>query len=341
MQSFNFLADRSKGSKFSAIDPLSQYSTSFSFSHGTVDFGPLMVYALMANGDVFVMGPVLPLHAEVPAAYLQNLQAWATERQRRLKNNAKQGAEHASLVGRAGLQVQWVDALVRQAGKKDEEPSSDQRPKHRRGFGLRDPSPERTPERTPPRPGFVHVHPPHLTPSGSPAPGMHRPLLRQGPVLFDPAPQEVGNGDEIDEQVASDIVVFPAVPADADAAPSEDTQPINVVGIAWSGGRIDVGVEEVAPEPRWLSSRDPVDAEIVVPIVESVLASYPSVDPEALATNAPRFVSDPIHRDVFYVQSAFSVDTVSVAPWIGKLIGGSAELPPSDVAALVVASWVY
>lgn len=341
MQSFNFLADKTKGSKFSAIDPLSQYATSFSFSHGSVDFGPLMVYALMANGDVYVMGPVLPLQAEVPLSYLQSLQAWAAERQRRLKSDEQQGAEQASLIGRAGLQVQWVDALMRQAEKSegDETPSPAQSTiSHRRGFGLRDPSPERSPRRTPPPPGFVHVHPPHLTASGSPAPGVHRPLIRQGPVLFDPAPQEVGNGDEIDEQIASDIVVFPAVPAEADSAPTEDVEPINVVGIAWSGGRIDIGIEERAPEPRWLSSRDPADSEVVIPIVESVLASYPPVDPEALATNAPRFVADPIHRDVFYVQSSFSVDTVSVAPWIGKLLGSSGDLPPSDVAALVVAS---
>lgn len=338
MQSFNFLADKSKGgSKFSAIDPLSQYATSFSFSHGTVDFGPLMVYALMANGDVYTMGPVLPLHAEVPAAYLQNLQAWVAEKQRRLKSEGQQSAEHASAVGRVGLQVQWVDALVRQAerGSEDQASPAQSTTSHRRGFGLREPSPEPSPERTPPRPGFVHVHPPNLTPSGSPAPGVHRPLLRQGPALFDPAPQEVGNGDEIDEQVASDIVVFPA----AVEEPTGPTEPINVVGIAWSGGRIDIGIEEGAPEPRWLSSRDPVDDNVVIPIVESVLASYPAgLEPEAFTTNAPVFVADPIHMDVFYVQSAFSVDTVSVAPWIGKLLSGDGDLPPSDVAALVVAS---
>lgn len=341
MQTFNFLSDKSV-SKFSAIDPLSQYATSFTFSEGSMDFAPLMVYALMANGDIYTMGPVLPLHAEVPVEYLQSLQAWVSARSDSLKSgeDGEEGsAERAALSGRAALQSQWVEAVVSQASKTSDETEAEEAPspsKGRRGFGLRDATPAPPPppsNRTPPPPGMVRVHPPHLTASGNPAPGVHRPLMRQGPLLYSPAPQEVGNGDDVDEQMATDLIVIRA------GADSESTHRINVLAIAWSGGRVDLGVEVEPPEPRWVTSRDPSPGEVTLPLIESVLSSVPpGVEAEAFAANAPTFVQDTIHPDVVYVHHSFGVDAISVEPWATKLFSaGDDPLPSSDVACLVEA----
>jgi nucleoporin NUP82 len=339
VQTFQFLPEKETAStsKFSAIDPLSQYATSFTFSDGTMDFGPTMVYALMANGDIYTMGPVLPLHAEVPATYLQSLQAWMEEKERQL--DADDGsAAHAALVGRTALQMAWVNAVVRQAGGEEDKDHS----APPRGYGLRDPSPPPpVTSRPPPPPGMVRVHPPHLSESGGPAPGVHRPLMRQGPLLLDPAPQEVGNGDDVDEQMATDLAI---IRARGDKEKKEggdsDGQRINVLAIAWSGGRVDLGVEVTPPEPRWMSSRDPGGVDLYLPVIESVLVTFPqNADYEAIAANAPVFVPDTIHPDVVYLQHSFGIDAISVAPWIGQLLSGDDdELERSDVACLVEVS---
>lgn len=299
-----------------------------------------MVYALMANGDIYTMGPVLPLHAEVPASYLNSLQAWVGERSQALEAAGKAepgqegSAEYASLVGRRQLQETWVAALVKQSAQEDDVVSASSPPR-RRGFGLRDspPSPPRTDDKPPPPPGYVRVHPPHLTASGGPAPGIHRPIMRQGPMLFDPAPQEVGNGDDVDEQSATDIAIVHAT-GDSD---DESGPRVNVLAIAWSSGRVDLGVDAETSEPRWITSRDPASRDLYLPIVESTLCSFTAED-DAIALNAPNFVADPIHPDVLYVAHAFGVDALSVAPWVGQLLEGKSELPPSDVAPLVEAS---
>ncbi|BEJ14075.1 hypothetical protein CspHIS471_0312490 [Cutaneotrichosporon sp. HIS471] len=343
VQKFSFLAGKTTRpkSKFSAIDPLSQYATSFTFGRGLIDFASLMVYALMANGDIYTMGPVLPSSADVPASYLASLQAWVAEGLKQLENaKAKPGeqgsAEYASLLGRRQLQEAWVSAVVKQ-GSPDDEPSTPSTPPRRRGFGLRDAPPcPPQPDKPPPPTGFVRVHPPHMTGTGGPAPGMHRPLARQGPLLFNPAPQEVGNGGDIDEQSATDITILHAA-GDVPEGEVADAR-VNVLAIAWSSGRVDLGIAADECEPRWITSRDPAPTDLYLHIVESVLSAFPSSEPDAIALNAPLFVADPIQSDVMYVEHAFGVDAVSVVPWVTQLLAGESKLPPCDVAQLVEAS---
>ncbi|TXT13342.1 hypothetical protein VHUM_00709 [Vanrija humicola] len=345
VQTFNFLPDKSTRvkAKFSAIDPLSQYASSFAFSAGDFDFGPLMVYVLMANGDIYTMGPTLPLHADVPATYLQSLSAWVTERTKRLEKTEaghvgdEGSAERAAYAGRLALQQQWVDAVLRQARNNRDDGDAEQNatPARRRGFGLRESTTVSTAraDRPPPGPGMVRVHPPHLTESGSPAPGVHRPLVRQGPLVFDPSAQEVGNGDGVDEQSAADLIVLRASGDNED----ENAPRVNVVAIAWSAGRVDLGVAIDTPEPRWVTSRDPAPSDVTLPILESILIGYPAtVEPETIESNTPSLVPDPVHTDVVYVQSSFGVDAISVAPWVKKLLGGGdGDLPPSEIAPLI------
>ncbi|WWC95514.1 hypothetical protein V866_002379 [Kwoniella sp. B9012] len=341
VQTFNFLpsTSASSSSKFTAIDPSSRYATSFAFSIGSIDFSPLMVYVLLANGDIYSMGPILPLRTEMPIRYLQGLKAYSETRLAKIQNEARDvfGAGQAGL-GRATFQAQWVESLVKQVKiaeqqKKDE--SSYESPTSRRTSLLNRSTSVRsndTSTKSRPAEGTVRVHPPHLTESGGPASGAHRALLRQGPLVYSPAPQDIGNGDEDDEQAATDLYISQIRSSgdDEEGGRSDET----IIAIAWSGGRVDMGLEVEKPEPRWFSSRDPSTSTPVLPVIESILLPFPQSDIDSLDSNAPTFLPDPLYCDVLYVQHSFGVDSINIRPWLEALRRDDldGELPGSKVA---------
>ena len=232
-QEYTFLPSSSK-SRFTAADPLSIYATSFAFMPMTFDLGPTTVHVLCANGDLYFMGPIIPLHASVPLRWL---------------HAAKVVADREG-----GLKAQWVDNLFKQVKAEEDRKRLDRelglttsrRASH---SGLKPPGdiadkttavdiPEDSNAET------VRLHPPHLTSSGGPGPGHHRPVLRQGPVIYDPVPEEVGAA-EYGEDVASDLMLFQSKKLGGET----------VVAIAWAGGRVDLGLVLDPPQPRWLSSK--------------------------------------------------------------------------------------
>nr|XP_018260420.1 uncharacterized protein I303_07339 [Kwoniella dejecticola CBS 10117]OBR82578.1 hypothetical protein I303_07339 [Kwoniella dejecticola CBS 10117] len=302
VQTFNFLPSTSSSStKFTAVDPLSRYATSFAFGpSSTVDFSPLMVYVLIANGDIYTMGPILPLHTEMPIRYLQGLKAYSETKLARIQGEARDvfGAGQAGL-GRVSFQHQWVESLVKQVRLAEE---ARQR--------ARDEISESPVSR---RTSLLA-------------------LLRQGPYVYSPAPQDIGNGDEDEEQAATDLLVSDVPPPEG-----QEGEGSSVIAIAWSGGRVDIGLEVDKPEPRWLSSRDPSTSTPVIPIIESVLLPFPQSDAESINTNAPTFLLDPLYRDVFYVQHSFGVDSISVRALLEASRGDETEdeLPSSQVTRYV------
>ncbi|WVF68598.1 hypothetical protein IAT40_003367 [Kwoniella sp. CBS 6097] len=345
VQTFNFLPEKATGSKFTAIDPLSRHATSFAFSKGDVDFSPLMVYVLIANGDLYTMGPILPLHTELPIRYLQGLKAYSEARLARVQGQARDvfGASAAGL-GRAVFQAQWVESLVKQVRlaeeartKKEEDIATPSRRTSMLSRSVRGGENDTPTKARRPAEGTVRVHPPHLTEAGGPAPGAHRALLRQGPVVFSPGRQDIGNGDEDEEQVATDLYFSEVGTSGEEPEGSATGEKQRIVAIAWSGGRVDVGLEVESPEPRWLSSRDPSTASPTIPIVESVLLPFPQSDPETIDSNAPTFHPDPLYNEIFYVEHTFGVDSINLRPWLTELgtESGEGELPFSEVSRLI------
>ncbi|WWC92973.1 uncharacterized protein L201_007936 [Kwoniella dendrophila CBS 6074] len=340
MQTFNFLPSTSSSSstKFTAIDPFERYATSFAFSFGSIDFSPLMVYVLIANGDIYTMGPILPLHTEMPIQYLQGLKAYSEGKLSKIQNEARDvfGASEAGL-GRATFQSQWVESLVKQVKLVEEAKQNSpynevvESPVSRRtsllGRSTSTRSNDTATTRARPAEGTVRIHPPHLTESGGPASGAHRTLLRQGPLLYSPAPQDIGNGDEDAEQAATDLLVY-----EASTSENQKSEKETIFAIAWSGGRVDIGIEVEKPEPRWMSSRDPSTSTLTVPIIESVLLPFPQADFESIDSNAPGFVADPLYSDVIYVQHSFGIDSINIKSWLEALDKENAEeLPASKV----------
>lgn len=210
----------------SALDPSALYATSFAFSpaiHSATptDWSAAMVHVLCANGDIYLMRPILPLHAAVPVTWLQCLRV------------------HAERAG--GQQKQWVEAVWKIVSAEDDRKKVQGSTPPRRSSGAGPGSPRGAGAETPS--GTVKIHPPHLTSSGGPAPGQRPSLARQGPVKYDPVPQEVGEA-ELDEDVACDLII-------AQAGEEGET----MVAIAWSGGKVDLGLVVDQPKPRWVNPR--------------------------------------------------------------------------------------
>ncbi|ODO09974.1 hypothetical protein I350_02198 [Cryptococcus amylolentus CBS 6273] len=359
IQTFDFLPERSRAApKFTAIDPLSRYATSFAFGPCSVGFSPLIVYCLLANGDIYLIGPVVPLRTEMPVHYLQTLKTFVDTRLARAQSEARDvfGAGNSG-VGRMAQQAEWVNALVSQVRQEEEAKAwreEDGEPKQVLGKSALGQSVTRrgTPSNpveetgTRVRKGSVRVRPPHLTVSGGPAPGSHRPFLRQGPLVFSPGPQEVANGDgDLEEdQSATDLIIVEVGPEDEDSGDVKGKKKMRevVFGIAWSGGRVDIGVETEMPEIRWMSSRDASPAEPVLHIVESILLPFPNNDPFIIGSNAPTFSRDPLYSDVLYLVHAFGMDAISVRYLVDELNNdeGEGELPPTQVLRLVESAGV-
>ena len=64
-------------------------------------------------------------------------------------------------------------------------------------------------------------------------------------MALDPPPPE---GDE--EDIASDLLIFRASDGEAPAGQGEV-----FVALAWTSGRVDLGIEVDRPEMRWTSAR--------------------------------------------------------------------------------------
>ena len=242
-QTFTFLpqASSASSSKFTAIDPLSRYATSFAFtpySPSIFDFSPLTVTVLIANGDVYTMNPILPLRAELPLRYLQGLKAYAKQRRRKAED------------GRDGLAIDqadswdiWIGDLIKQYREGSKVEDSPNRSSNRSSSSA--PADRNSKEDN------VKVHPPHLTSTGGPATGSHKALLRQGPVIFTPAPQEA---DEDEETYASDIAILKVPTHDGDDEEDTAREEVRVMSIAWSSSRVDIGLYNEVSEPVWVDN---------------------------------------------------------------------------------------
>lgn len=177
------------------------------------------------------MSPILPLRTELPVRYLQGLKA-STKQRRRRAEVMKDGYE----IDRVDSWDLWVSQLIKQykEGNKVEKSS-------RADSGLGSGSDKMD---------SAKLHPPHLTSTGGPAPGVHRALIRQGPVVFSPGPEETD--DDTEESYASDIAITSSSTREDDDEERSSGESIKAMCIAWSSGRVDIGHLMTASEPVWV-----------------------------------------------------------------------------------------
>ena len=181
------------------------------------------------------MNPILPLRAELPLRYLQGLKAYVKQRRRKAEDY-KDGEE----IDRADSWDIWVGHLIKQykeGSKVEESPNKSMR----RSMSVSPPDGKQD---------TVKVHPPHLTSTGGPAAGSHKALIRQGPVIFNPAPSEADDDDE--ENYASDITVMRVSTGDADEDEDRSGDEVRVMSIVWSSSRVDIGLYTEVSGPEWV-----------------------------------------------------------------------------------------
>jgi nucleoporin NUP82 len=70
LQVISFVPDRRRSSKtFNAIDSGEREVASFMLGKGMADWGPLTIYALMKNRDVYAVCPYMPKNAYVTFSF--------------------------------------------------------------------------------------------------------------------------------------------------------------------------------------------------------------------------------------------------------------------------------
>ena len=84
--------------------------------------------------------------------------------------------------------------------------------------------------------------------------------------------------------------------------------------------------------------QDRTEIEPTLSIIDSILLPFPTNDADALESNAPTFVLDPLHRDSFYVQHNFGCDAISIRSWMTALREEGVDLPASEVVRMVESS---
>lgn len=231
-----------KQSKFSAVDPLSQYATSFTFSPPDLtSWGELAAHVLMANGDIHTLCPVLPLRTSIALSKLYRLKAYL----------ALEGSVE---------EQKWLAQLVKQVPPTDAATAAPTRSILSRSTIKKAPVQEQEDREVPDR--IVKVHPPHLTEEGGPAPGEHRTVHRQGPAKINPAPEEVEEEITATDLVLLNIPEKGTVGVGASGArdagqvggggtADEPEEGALVLAMIWSNGRVDFGIEVEAVKGSW------------------------------------------------------------------------------------------
>lgn len=74
-------------------------------------------------------------------------------------------------------------------------------------------------------------------------------MARQGPFLLQPAPPEIGPGDDDAENSATDIVYL-TLDEDEDATEGA-TEKLGVIGIVYQDGKVDICLDTDKVEAKW------------------------------------------------------------------------------------------
>lgn len=134
------------------------------------------------------------------------------------------------------------------------------------------------------------------------------PIL-QGPFLFDPAPVE----SVIDDcPAACDIFHIEA-------------DPVGVIAILYSHGRVDICLEYDTLVAKWVDKRKPKTKASDAPLDLPVISSYETIDLEIQAgssseyTSWPVFTKDPNTSHLWFVNHISGIVAFSMKGWLNKL----------------------
>ncbi|KAG0148788.1 hypothetical protein CROQUDRAFT_654356 [Cronartium quercuum f. sp. fusiforme G11] len=305
---------------FSAEDVSASRAVTMCFGSGDGDWGPLTLYGLMENGDVYTICPYLPRNAAVPMTYKSALLFFLTTK---LDTLTKSGLEVREPQEFQNLQTSLYHSLdflnaIEKLSQAREDLASGALPPTSELIDLY---------------GMLKARP-----------------LRQGPFLMQPSPIELNTESE---ELATDLIHVRYQSQSSTSHPDSDpsASSVGVFMIAYQS-RIDVHIEVDKIEPCWqphgvvLSE----ETEQLLPVLithETIDLQLPKdiqtvEDTFGIASDQENrlsihFVRDTRHPDVVFVWHRFGVQAVSMFRWIERLTGifqdysTSASIPPADL----------
>jgi nucleoporin NUP82 len=257
-QLLSFVSPRTRG-QYSVEDPSTREAVSFCIGQGNTDWSPLTVFALMKSGDVWAMSPFLPSNASVfysfshasdpwliytfaqsslvPSEYVPALECFVAAKRELIEAGTSAFLSSHDLAPTTSIitdedaiaitndqQLKYVNALMKQLLKSGALESAD-----KATISL----PSSTPSRVNVRPPIIHKYP----------------IARQGPFLLQPAPPELGSGDDDIENPAMDIVYL-TIDED-DNGVEGDKEKLGVIGIVYQDGKVDICLDTDKVEAKW------------------------------------------------------------------------------------------
>ncbi|KAH9973089.1 hypothetical protein BGW80DRAFT_1437399 [Lactifluus volemus] len=276
LQVVSFVPDRRRSSKtFNAVDATEREVASFTLGKGKADWGPLTIYAVMKNGDVYAVCPYMPKNASIPSSYIHALECFVAAKQEYLSQSPS--SESQSLSTTYAYQHKYISALLKQLPP-----------------GTVFPAVSRP----------VLLHPP-TTMKATP--------LRQGPFLLQPAPLTLDGSEEGDATDIL-YLAFDKDDEFGDDGETERLGLVLVafqdgkVDVC-----LDVDKVEARWESRQSSSTElpmlAVYETIDLGLIVTLSATRPS-SLELVRGNSPVFLPDPIHGNTVYVYHAFGVHAI-------------------------------
>jgi nucleoporin NUP82 len=276
LQVISFVPDRRRSSKtFNAIDSAEREVASFTLGKGMADWGPLTIYAVMKNGDVYAVCPYMPKNASIPSSYIHALECFVAAKQEYLSQNPS--SESQSLSTTYSYQHKYISALIKQLPP-----------------GTVFPAASRS----------IPLHPPTT---------MKTPPLRQGPFLLQPAPLTL-DGSEDGDATDILYLSFDNDDETDDNGETERLGVVLVVTQDGKVDVcLDVDKVEARWETRQSPNAElpmlAVYETIDLGLIEALSTTHPP-SLNLIPGNYPAFLPDPIHGDTVYVYHGFGVHAI-------------------------------
>ncbi|KAA1088452.1 hypothetical protein PGT21_007567 [Puccinia graminis f. sp. tritici] len=301
---------------YGTADRASSTAVSLCFGTGAGDWGPLTLYAIMLNGDMYAICPYLPKNAVIPLSYRNSLLFFLTAKLQSISNTQGTGKSLMDLQGPLERSLDYLNSLSDVPDEPIDEGDLEADCENEEEDGVKRNRRKETFEAL-------------LTP------------LRQGPFLMTPSPIET---NENEEETVSDLLHFrysssPTNQRNSTAEPTlsdPNNTGLGVFMIAYQS-RIDVCLEVEKIEPRWVSVSD-VDAKAATTTTTTtelpMLVTYECIDlrlmdsghSECIGGTSPlRMSVDARYNDTIYVSHRCGIHGVSMQGWLESLLAGEAD----------------
>ncbi|KNZ63326.1 hypothetical protein VP01_1159g5 [Puccinia sorghi] len=324
----------SRSGTYGPTDRDSSTAVSICFGTGVGDWGPLTLYVVMLNGDLYAICPYLPKNAVLPLSYRNSLLFFLTAKLESISQSGATGSMLLDLQGPLNRSLDYLNSLSDVPDLPLDDEDLEAVENHQEG--IRNNRKDR----------FMDAVRP----------------LRQGPFLMTPSPIET---NENEEETVSALLHFRYSPSLSSVPPSQkhtgnlstalnpssdpNNDGVGVFMIAYQS-RIDVCLEVEKIEPRWASSSEVEEQHEKARVTGELpmLVTYESIDlglntspnerqdsedSDGLS-NGLNLVPDARYLDTIYVSHRFGIHVVSTLAWIESLARGSVrrtgETSPSD-----------